>query len=121
MPIPFQMLLAASIAILVRTNLPLSVALVWISNPITMPPIFYGAYLVGVWVTGNSEKQFSFELSWQGVVDSFTHLGYPFLVGCGISGIIAGALGYFIIRMFWRYSIVRHWRQRQQRTNETSK
>ncbi|MEC8350391.1 MAG: DUF2062 domain-containing protein, partial [Pseudomonadota bacterium] len=33
-PLPSQMLLAALIAIWLKVNLPLSVALVWVSNPI---------------------------------------------------------------------------------------
>lgn len=40
MPIPGQMLLAASLALLLRCNLPLSVALVWVTNPLTMPALF---------------------------------------------------------------------------------
>ena len=44
-PVPFQMVLAAAGAILFRVNLPISVALVWLTNPLTMPPIFYGAAL----------------------------------------------------------------------------
>ncbi|RCU52584.1 DUF2062 domain-containing protein [Corallincola luteus] len=115
LPIPFQMVTAAAIAIFIRVNLPLSVALVWISNPITMPPLFYSAYLVGVWITGGSEKAFSFELSWQGLADSFAHLGYPFILGCLICGVVSGAIGYFAIRLLWRYSVVRHLRQRRQR------
>ena len=42
-PVPSQMLLAAIIAIYVRVNLPISVALVWITNPITIPPMIYGS------------------------------------------------------------------------------
>ena len=34
-------------AVVFRANLPLSVAGVWISNPITMPPMMYFAYLFG--------------------------------------------------------------------------
>ena len=40
-PVPFQMLLAAALAIPLRVNLPLSVALVWITNPLD-----YAAYFL---------------------------------------------------------------------------
>ncbi len=51
-PIPLQMLLAASLAVWVRANLPISVGLVWLTNPITMPPVFYCTYKMGAWVMG---------------------------------------------------------------------
>ena len=35
-PMPLQMLLAAAIALVWKANIPLSVALVWVSNPLTM-------------------------------------------------------------------------------------
>ena len=47
MPMLFQMIPAAYFAVVFRANLPLSVAGVWISNPITMPPMMYFAYLFG--------------------------------------------------------------------------
>jgi uncharacterized protein (DUF2062 family) len=40
-PTPGQMVIAAIIALYFRANLPISVALVWITNPLTMPPMFY--------------------------------------------------------------------------------
>ena len=49
-PVPFQMVLAAGAAILFHANLPLAIALVWLTNPLTMPFIFYACYLVGTWV-----------------------------------------------------------------------
>ncbi len=39
-PLPFQMVLAAGGAMIFHANLPLSVALVWLTNPITMPVFF---------------------------------------------------------------------------------
>ena len=48
-PLPSQMLLAALIAIWLKVNLPLSVALVWVSTLITMGPMFYFAYKLGLY------------------------------------------------------------------------
>lgn len=50
LPIPFQMVVAAFGAWVLRCNLPLSVGLVWITNPLTMPLIFYGNYRLGAWL-----------------------------------------------------------------------
>lgn len=36
-PMPMQMLLAAGLAVWIRSNLPISVGLVWLTNPITIP------------------------------------------------------------------------------------
>jgi len=49
-PIPAQMLLAAVLAVVFRCNLPMSVGLVWVSNPLTFPPLFYFAYRLGAWL-----------------------------------------------------------------------
>ncbi len=45
--IPFQMLLAASGAILLGVNLPAAVAAVWVTNPLTALPIYLGANRLG--------------------------------------------------------------------------
>src|SRR6056300_1640659 len=83
-PVPFQMWLAAMAAIPMRVNLPLSVATVWITNPLTMPPIFFLAYKIGSWVLGTSMQDFTFELSWAWLVESLSTIGPAFLLGCAI-------------------------------------
>ncbi len=112
-PVPFQMWLSAAMAIPLRVNLPLSVATVWITNPFTMPPIFYGAYLLGTWILGAPAQKFEFELSWQWVVQSIETIGPAFLVGCGVCSVVFGILGYFTLNNLWRYSVRRAWKQRQ--------
>lgn len=46
-PMPFQMAPALGVCIAARGNLPLAVALVWLSNPVTYLPIFYAQYRLG--------------------------------------------------------------------------
>lgn len=114
MPVPFQMALAAGVAILVRSNLPISVALVWISNPVTIPPIFYFAYKVGAWVLQTPEVEFSFELSMDWLLNGMSAIWVPFLFGCVFLGAIFSLLGYIGIRLLWRWSVVKKFEQRKQ-------
>ena len=114
-PVPFQMILAAGVAIIVHSNLPLSVALVWITNPLTMPAIFYFCYVVGSWVLGESGNDFVFEANWQWVVDSVTTIGPAFLLGCGILAVVFSIIGYVVIQGLWRYSVVKQWQQRNKK------
>lgn len=111
-PLPSQMIMSAGIAILCGVNLPLSVALVWVTNPITMPFIFYFSYKVGAWVMKVPPQPFHFELSWEFLHHQMHIIGPPFLLGCLICGVIASLLGYFGIRGLWRYSVVRSWQKR---------
>ncbi len=114
-PVPFQMILAAGVAIIVHANLPLSVALVWLTNPLTMPAIFYFCYLVGTWILGMPEKEFAFEATWQWVVDSLSTIGPSFLLGCAVLGVLFSILGYFGIHALWRYSVSKAWQKRSKR------
>lgn len=106
-PVPFQMILAAAAAIPFRVNLPLSVALVWITNPITMIPIFYGSYKVGTWILGIVEKPFHFTLSIEWLTSGLLNIWEPFLLGCLVLGTISSLLGFIFVRLMWRWQIVK--------------
>jgi uncharacterized protein (DUF2062 family) len=104
-PIPLQMLLAAAAAIVFRTNLALSVVLVWISNPLTIPPMFYFAYLVGTWVIGQPPQNFEFQLTFDWLTSELSSSWKPFLTGCFILASISGILGYFMVSQLWIYNV----------------
>lgn len=114
-PLPSQMIMSAGMAIFLGVNLPLSVALVWISNPITMPLMFYFCYKVGAKILHVPPQGFHFELSWDFLLEQMSTIGPPFLLGCLICGLVSSAIGYFGIRGIWRYSVVRSWQQRRTR------
>ncbi|MGL4612414.1 MAG: DUF2062 domain-containing protein [Shewanella sp.] len=115
LPMPFQMVVAAALAILFKVNIPVSVALVWITNPLTMPVMFYAAYLLGAKIIGHAPQAFAFEASWQWIAASLTTIGPAFLLGCLILGMIFSALGYLLINNFWKYSIMFKWQKRQKK------
>lgn len=109
MPIPFQMLLAAAIAMIFAVNLPISVALVWISNPITMPPLFYGAYRLGAFILNEPIVHFHFHLSFSWLLDAFETIAPSMLLGCLILGLVSAFVGYFLLRAFWRFNVSKKW------------
>jgi len=94
--------------------LPISVALVWLTNPVTMPPVFYAAYKVGAWVMNMPEQAFHFDASLEWVLNSMSLIWQPFLLGCAILGIISGMIGYISVKVIWRWLVVRRWRRRHQ-------
>ncbi len=114
-PVPFQMLLAAAAAIPLRVNLPLSVALVWFSNPVTMPFLYPGAYFLGKWILGTPDVPFTFELSFEWLANGFLAIWQPFLFGCFVLGVFSAFVGYFGIRILWRIHVIRSWKERARR------
>lgn len=116
-PVPFQMVLAAAGAILFNSNLPLSVALVWITNPVTMPVLYYFSYRVGLLVLNMPPSDFAFELSYEWLSNGLMYIWQPFLLGCFICGVVSAVVSYFTIQYAWRYSIVKQReRKKKQRT-----
>lgn len=112
MPVPFQMVLAAGGAIYFNGNLPVSVSLVWLTNPFTMPPLFYIAYRVGAWVLGIPEQPFDMELSMDWALDGMMQVWQPFLLGCLIMAIFHAVVGYFGVKIGWRLLVAQKWRKR---------
>jgi uncharacterized protein (DUF2062 family) len=120
LPIPFQTVLAAFLAVLFCANLPLSVVLVFISNPLTMPPMFYFAYRLGAFLMGIPPEPMEFSLS----LDWFSHIiessWQPLLIGCLVMAILSSLVGYIAIRLLWRIHIIQRWQNRKQAHKKSS-
>ena len=112
-PIPFQMVLAVGFAILFSANLPISAALVWLTNPVTMAPMFYTAYITGAAMMGAGEAPFEMELTLDWLINGTLLIWKPFLLGCFTLGFLSALLGYFGIQIFWRWHVMRRWKKRK--------
>jgi uncharacterized protein len=115
LPIPGQMLLAGIAAILLRCNLPLSVALVWVTNPVTMPAMFFSAYKLGTWLLDRRLMVTSSGVSWQWITNELPQIWQPLLLGSTIFAVISGGAGYLVVQLIWRLHVLQALRLRRVR------
>lgn len=116
-PLPVQMLLAAALSLWLRVNLPLAVAAVWITNPLTMPPVFYASYKIGHWILNSWPLNLILELSPSDHL-LWKNLGMyagPLLLGSLFLGIVLALLTYGAVRFAWRLNVISQIRRRKQR------
>lgn len=119
-PIPFQMLLAAALAILFHANLPISVVLVWISNPVTMPAIFYFCYKIGAWILDTHPEPIHIQLSWEWLGAKLHMIWKPLLLGSFICAFTGAVLVNLLIRGLWRLAVLRNWKIRKNNRSTAS-
>ncbi|MBI5450777.1 MAG: DUF2062 domain-containing protein [Gammaproteobacteria bacterium] len=114
LPLPFHMLLAAALAVMLRVNIPLAVATVWINNPVTIAPVFYFAYHAGAWIMQIAPHDVPFEMTFNWLTTTFARIWQPFLIGCLLLSLVSAILGYLLVRALWVWQIRRSWQQRRQ-------
>ena len=112
LPIPMQMLVAAAGAIWLRCNITLSVALVWLTNPLTTLPISYASYRLGAWLMGIPAEVDNFQMSVEWLQQSLRDIWAPLLLGGAVSGLVLGALAYVAMRVLWRIGVQLKWQAR---------
>lgn len=127
--IGFQMALSVFIAWLLRANKLVGVPLVWLSNPLTVFPIYYPCYLLGCKLLGApavSDDWQRLEANWQqlqatGTVtmwnkvqfwwESTVDMIWPLSLGCMVVGLTAGVLSYYVSLFAIRSYRLRRWGQ----------
>jgi uncharacterized protein (DUF2062 family) len=112
-PLPGQMIIAAFLAIGARCNIAIAIALVWITNPFTIPPIFYFSYRLGAWLLNMQLEADSIELAW--LWSNFGAIGYPLIFGSLVCGWVTGITGWVLTRVLWRLHVITRWHARRER------
>ncbi|MCP5419386.1 MAG: DUF2062 domain-containing protein [Gammaproteobacteria bacterium] len=118
-PLPGQAIIAAAAAIALRINLPLAVATIFITNPLTIPPFFYATYRLGAWLLGIPHRPFEIELSLSWLWHETGLIWLPLLVGSLTTGVVLGLLVYGSVRLLWRISVIRRRRSRPLKNPKT--
>jgi uncharacterized protein (DUF2062 family) len=110
--------IAALVALPTRANVAVAAATTLVINPLTIPPLYYGAYRIGLWelrhdamVDPGAAARVSGEL---GRMLFWLHeASGP--IALGILTLAAGAavLGYGLTALVWRLMVHSRWRQRR--------
>ncbi|MDP2238867.1 MAG: DUF2062 domain-containing protein [Burkholderiales bacterium] len=114
-----QIPLTAAAAIVLRANLPAAAASTLISNPVTFGPLYYAAFQLGSWITGETSlpsddpATSASAVSEKTIVQRIAALGKPLLVGLFVMACFAGFLTYLLIDLIWRWHTWRRWRTRR--------
>lgn len=114
LPLPVgQMAIAALLAVATRCNVPIAIGLTWVTNPLTLGPIFFFTYKLGAWLLGAEAGTEPFELSWAWLVEKFAQVWWPLLFGSLVCACVSGLAGMVAAGQLWRLHLVRRLRERR--------
>lgn len=119
-PLPVHLVTCALLALFFRLNLPVMIATVFLSNPLTWVPQVAGSLWVGAKLLGWNLMPFLHTISHHTLWADFGLLWPPLLLGALVLGLIAAASGYVLAQAAWRARIIYQLRRRRARSSERS-
>jgi len=115
LPVPGQTVLGFLLALMLRINVPIATVTTWVTNPITMGPVFYATYTLGRLILDMPPQSFEIELSWDWVATNFIVIGKPLLLGSFIAATLIASTGYVAVSVAWRLMVAARYRRRRAR------
>jgi len=113
LPIPGQTIIALLVALVLRVNLPIAAIATWITNPITMVPIFYWEYTLGTVILQMPPQPFNIDLSLDWVTNGFGGIWKPLALGSFITATLVASLAYVGISVVWRWMVIYRFKRRR--------
>lgn len=103
-PMPMQMLAVVATTPFIRFNVPIALSMVWLTNPFTMPVVYFIEYLTGNFILGREGIQ-DIELTMEWFTTHFSDILVPLYVGTAFYSIVVSGLVYFLINWLWISSV----------------
>ncbi len=104
-PMPMQMLAVVAMMPFVKFNVPIGIAMCWLSNPLTMPPMYYMEYLTGSFILRIKPEPVQMTLDW--FTNNFDNIVIPLYTGTAVYSVFGSLLAYWAVNHFWRGSVER--------------
>ena len=105
-----QFALAALLAVPLRANVPLTAAATLVSNPLTYPPIYIGAYKLGTFLLDRSPHDGAHDLA-KSFGSTLLEVSGPTALGLVVFATFSAIIGFAAASLWWRYRLLRRWRQ----------
>ena len=115
MPVPGHIFIAALAALALRINIPIAALTTFASNPLTIGPMYFLAYRLGLKLLSLQPQPFRFELSLAWLSGQFVTIWQPLLLGCVLLGALAALAGYIALDLLWRASLADYLAARRRR------
>ena len=112
LPVPGQTVIALLAALFLRVNLPIAAISTWITNPITIVPIFYWEYSLGTLILQMPPQPFEIDLSWDWVTNGFVSIWKPLMLGSFITATLVASMAYVGISVTWRWMVAYRFKRR---------
>jgi len=112
-PMPFQMLLVLGMIFFFKFNVPIALAMVWLSNPLTMPFMYYVEYTTGAYILGMEKLSVELSLTW--FENNFSRIFIPLYVGTLFYALTLAPLVYVSVNWLWIRSVRKERRLSQKR------
>ena len=103
-PMPMQMFAVFLVAPFIRFNLPIAFALCWITNPITMPFVYYIEYLTGSFLLNMQIEEIEMSITW--FTNNFSKIFFQLYYGAFFYSVLFSSLGYFLVNYLWAKSVL---------------
>ena len=120
-PFPAHTMTAVVLALILRLNIPVAVATTLLSNPLTMGPIFYFSYRLGLLLLGMEPQHFQIELTFDWLNTGFKNTWQPLMLGSFLAGSLAALTSYIVLDILWRASLSDYLKKRRKRRGINSK
>ena len=103
-PMPMQMLAVLAVTPFVKFNVPIAISMVWLSNPLTMPFMYYMEYQTGNFLLGKEGLDgITLTLDWFSA--NWDEIIVPLYVGTIPYSTVVSAIIYLIINRLWIHSV----------------
>ena len=102
-PMPMQMAAVLLFMPFFKFNVPIAIAMVWITNPITMPFIYVVEYYTGSFFLGMEIGEVHMSLEW--FTDNIDDIFIPLYAGAIFYSITFASSAYWLVHHFWKSSV----------------